>query len=198
MEHLNQAIFLLLNAGPHSSPTTVDVARLLAESAIWLVPVGLVLGWLHGSMTIRKVLLGAAVAGLAGLLLNQIIGLMWYHPRPFEAGIGRTLIQHVQDSSFPSDHLTLIWAVATSFALHKRTRLAGWILALIGLPVAWARIYLGVHFPADMLGALVVGLFSAGFVRRLEGRFAEPLMGWLQPLYRKACASLIRRGWARE
>ncbi|MDA8128253.1 MAG: undecaprenyl-diphosphatase [Betaproteobacteria bacterium] len=198
MEHLNEVIFLLLNAGPHASPMTVDVARLLAEGAIWLVPLWLVLGWLRGSMAIRKVLLGAAVAGLAGLLLNQIIGLVWYHPRPFEAGIGRTLIKHAQDSSFPSDHLTLIWAIAISLALHQKTRLAGWSLALLGLPVAWARIYLGVHFPADMLGALLVGVLSAGFVRRIEGRIAEPLMGFLQPIYRKACASLIRRGWSRE
>ncbi|WP_324781148.1 undecaprenyl-diphosphatase [Thiobacillus sedimenti] len=198
MEHLSQAIFLLLNAGPHASPRTVDVARLLAEDVIWLVPLGLVLGWLRGSTAAREALLSATAAGLTGLLLNQIIGLAWYHPRPFEAGIGRTLIQHVQDSSFPSDHLTLIWAVATNLALHQQTRLAGWSLALLGLPVAWARIYLGVHFPADMLGASVVGLFSAGLMRRLDARFAEPLARRLQPLYRMVCASLIRRGWARE
>ena len=33
-------------------------------------------------------------------------------------------------------------------------------LALLGFPIAWARIYLGVHFPFDMLEAGTVAVFS--------------------------------------
>lgn len=33
-------------------------------------------------------------------------------------GLGHTLITHAADSSFPSDHLTLLWAVAFSFLMH--------------------------------------------------------------------------------
>jgi undecaprenyl-diphosphatase len=80
---------------------------------------------------------------IAGLLINQIIGLAWLHPRPFMIGLGHTLIPHVADSSFPSDHLTLWWAVAFSLALQRGPRIAGVALALLGVPIAWARIYLG-------------------------------------------------------
>lgn len=92
MEHLNQSLFLLLNAAPDASFRVVETARLLAYDLIWVVPAGLVVGWLRGSSATRQALLAATLAGLTGLLINQLIGLLWYHPRPFEIGIGRTLV----------------------------------------------------------------------------------------------------------
>ena len=65
-------------------------------------------GWLRGGNATRKLLLEATAAGLVGRLFAHIIGLAWQHPRPFMVGIGRTLIPHAADSSFPSDHLTLL------------------------------------------------------------------------------------------
>jgi len=198
VEHLNRSLFLLLNAGPGASGIAVDTARLLADGLIWIVPAGLTVGWLRGSSATRQALIAATVAGLAGLLINQIIGLVWYHPRPFEAGIGQTLVAHVQDNSFPSDHLTLIWAVAFSLLMHEQPRLAGWALALMGLPVAWARIYLGVHFPLDVLGSALVALSSAWLILWEKHRLIAPLMRLLLPPYRRIFAGLIRRGWVRQ
>ena len=198
MEHLNQALFLLLNAAPSASGVVVETARFLADGLIWIVPAALTIGWLRGSSATRQVLIAATVSGLVGLLINQLIGLVWYHPRPFEAGIGQTLIPHVQDSSFPSDHLTLIWAIAFSLLLHERPRPAGWAFALLGVPVAWARIYLGVHFPLDILGAALVALSSVWLILRQEHRLIAPLMRLLLPPYRTIFAGLIRRGWVRK
>jgi undecaprenyl-diphosphatase len=42
------------------------------------------------------------------LLINQVIILLWQHPRPFVIGLGHTYLAHAADSSFPSDHLTLL------------------------------------------------------------------------------------------
>ena len=136
MEYLNQTLFLLLNAGQNPSGIVVGTARFFAYGLIWIVPAGLIIGWLRGSSATRQVLIAVTIAGLAGLLINQLIGLVWYHPRPFEAGIGQTLIPHVRDSSFPSDHQSLIWAIAFSLLLHKQTRRDGAALALLGIAVA--------------------------------------------------------------
>lgn len=54
-------------------------------------------------------------------------------------GLGHTFMPHAADSSFPSDHLTLLWAVSVSFLMHQRLRLAGALLTTLGLPMAWAR-----------------------------------------------------------
>jgi undecaprenyl-diphosphatase len=151
MEHLNQTFFLWLNAPEHPNALVVTLATFFAEWLIWAVPILIGIGWLRGNVNTRKALLVATASGLLGLLTNQIIGLAWSHPRPFMIGLGHTLIPHVADSSFPSDHLTLWWSVAFSFLLQRGLRRAGVALALFGLPIAWSRIYLGFTFRSTCL-----------------------------------------------
>lgn len=195
MNEINEALFLLINAAGNPNIYALEIAKFFAEYAIWMVPLVLAVGWVRGSERTRKLMLEAVASGLAGLLINQVIGLFWQHPRPFMVGIGQTLIQHAPDSSFPSDHLTLLWAVAFSFLMHQRPRSAGLVLALLGLPIAWARIYLGVHFPLDMLGAALVAVLSAWLCFREERWFVEPLFLLTNAIYQRAFGPLIRKGW---
>ena len=116
-------------------------------------------------------------------------------PRPFMVGLGHPFLAHVADASFPSDHLTLWWSVAFSLLLHKRTRWAGGLLAVAGLPVAWARIYLGVHFPLDMLGAIVVAVASAGVCQSARLWLAGTPYTLATEMYQGTFALPIRRGW---
>lgn len=198
MEHINQSLFLFLNAGEHPAALLVIFARILANDLVWLVPLGLMLGWLRGMMGMRHALVSAALTGLTGLLVNQLIGLIWYHPRPFAMGIGHTLVPHAWDSSFPSDHLTLIWSVGVALLSHARTRNVGWMIALVGLPVAWARIYLGVHFPLDMVGSALVAIASASLVARSRNLVARPITNGLLHIHPILFSRLIRRGWLRQ
>src|ERR1700731_3710228 len=137
MENLNRTLFLLLNAPAHPAPLTVGLAIGCAQYLIWLVPALLVIGWLRGSAPSRLTLLQAALAGLLGLLSSQVFGIAWPHPRPFAIGLGHTLLAHAPDSSFPSDHLTLLWCVSFSLLMHPQLRRVGIALSLMGLPMAW-------------------------------------------------------------
>lgn len=175
MEPLNQAFFLWLNAPEHPNTLVVTLASFFAEWLIWAAPALIGIGWLRGNENARKAMLVATASGTLALLVNQIIGLSWSHPRPFMIGMGHTLIPHVADSSFPSDHLTLWWAVAFSLLLQRGLRCAGLVLALLGSPIAWARIFLGVHFPLDMLSAAVVAAFSAWLALRGARWFLGPI-----------------------
>ena len=198
MNDLNNSMFLLINASAHPDLLVLWAAKFFATYAILLIPVSLLAGWLWGTDRTRKLMLEATASGLIGLLLAQIIALVYFHPRPFMAGLGHLLIPHAPNASFPSDHLTLIWAVSFSLLLHPRTRLLGGLLALTGLPVAWARIFLGVHFPLDMVGAAAVGVVSAWLCLRCARGFVEPVFSRLSPVYRHLFAALIRRGWVLE
>ena len=202
MEELNRSLFLLLNAPAHPAALAVFFARFFAQYAVALVPLTLVWGWLRGSEPTRKILLEAALCAITALLLNQVIGSLWPHPRPFMIGLGHTLISHAPDSSFPSDHLTLLWSVAFSLLAHAALRRWGLALALLGLPMAWARIYLGVHFPLDMLGAALVSWLCAWLCAWLAQhqaeRFMQPLYGAVATLYQRLFAPFIRLGWVRK
>jgi undecaprenyl-diphosphatase len=197
MSELNEALFLLLNASEHPSIIALTLAKLFAVYAIWLVPLTLFFGWLRGNDHTRKRMLEATASGFAGLLIAQAISLLWQHPRPFMIGLGNTLIPHAADSSFPSDHLTLLWSVSFSFLIHRKPRVAGICLALLGIPMAWARIYLGVHFPLDMLGAALVAGISAWLCFREERWFMDRAYRWTTTIYRYIFAPFISRGWLR-
>ena len=195
MQTFNYALFLWLNAPENPNTLLLAVAGFFAEYAIWVIPVLIGIGWLYGNEHTRKILLEATASGLAGLLINQLIGLVWQHPRPFMIGLGHTFIPHAADSSFPSDHLTLLWAVAFSFLMHRRPRLAGIALAVLGLPVAWARIYLGVHFPLDMLGAALVAALSAWLALRGVRLYLQPTYSLATRIHRILFGKLIALGW---
>lgn len=198
MESLNQTLFFWLNAPEHPSALALTLAVFFAERLIWAVPLVIGIGWLRGSEGTRKAMLIATLSGLLGLLINQVIGLAWLHPRPFMIGLGHTLIPHVADSSFPSDHLTLWWAVAFSLVLQRGPRIAGLALALLGVPIAWARIYLGVHFPFDMLGAIAVAALCAWLTLREARWYLEPSYQLATGIHRRFFCRLISLGWVRE
>lgn len=198
MESFNQSVFLYLNAPADAGALALAVARFLADDLIWLVPTGLLFGWMFGSDGVRRAMLQTTVAGVVALVSAQIIGLVWFHPRPFMIGLGHIFLAHVRDASFPSDHLTLWWAASFSLLSCRQVRAAGIVMSLFGLTIAWARIYLGVHFPLDMVGAAGVALLSslAGTYRR--DRYFAPLFTAASSLHRVLFAPLIQRGWLRS
>ena len=55
------------------------------------------------NMGYKKIVLYSAYSAILGILLNFLITLFYFHPRPFMEHIGTLLINHVSDSSFPSE-----------------------------------------------------------------------------------------------
>ena len=195
MEHLNHTLFLWLAAPAHPSLLMLALAKFFGEYAVLAVPLLLATGWLRGNEHSRKVWLQASVAMLAGLLINQFIALLWPHPRPFMLGLGHNLIAHAANSSFPSDHLTGLWAFSFSLLMHRSQRMTAVALTLLGLPMAWARIYLGVHFPLDMLGAALVAGFSAWLACHGSRLYMPPLYRLAIVIHGVLFGALIKRGW---
>ncbi|QBC30111.1 phosphatase PAP2 family protein [Pandoraea sp. XY-2] len=197
MERLNDTLFLMLNASTLPTPAVFGTAVFFAQYLILTVPVAMGLLWLRADEAQRRSLIAAAIAGAIGLAVNQAIGWVWQHPRPFVVGIGHTYLAHAADSSFPSDHLTLIWSVACALLLDNRTRAVGIAVALLGLPVAWARIFLGVHYPMDMAGSAVVAGISASLATRQMRWLRTAAYRLAMAIHQKLFARLIERGWVR-
>lgn len=70
--------------------------------------------------------------------------------------------------SFPSGHATVSFACATVVALAV-PRLT-WPLFVLAALIAWSRVYVGVHYPGDVLAGAVLGV-AVGALVRLAGRF---------------------------
>ena len=105
---------------------------------------------------------GAALAGVAALValgLGQLGNLAFPRARPFVVTETTVLIPHAPDPSFPSDHAILAFAVAAVLATMSRT-LGAWLAAL-GVLVLISRVFVGAHFPADVLGGAAIGVLGA-------------------------------------
>jgi len=158
MDHVNQTLFALVNGPAHPSPAMLFLARFLAGWLLYLVIAGLAVGWLRSGGQNRRALVHVVLATALSLAVNLAIGAIWYHPRPFELGIGHQLIAHGPETSFPSDHGTILFAAAFALFSYVGARLWSWLALVAALAVAWARVWLGIHWPFDMFGSALVAL----------------------------------------
>lgn len=195
-ESLNRTLFLQLNGKPDAPPWEVLLAVDVADYLILLIPLLLLALWFRGKRAPRTTALHALAVTLLALGIGQIVGLLLPHPRPFMIGLGHAWLVHVPDASFPSDHATVFASVALSLLLDGVPVLAALSL-LAGVAVAWARIFLGVHFPFDMLGALLVAALSAALVAPLWRRLGAGLTDLAERLYRAIFARPIAAGLLR-
>ncbi|WP_051271050.1 undecaprenyl-diphosphatase [Shimazuella kribbensis] len=97
--------------------------------------------------------------------VNFSIGLFTYRPRPFVAHHVHMLLPHVADSSFPSDHTTGSMAIALAICFYNRK--LGIPLILVALLIGFSRIYVGHHYPTDVLGGILIGAVTAFLIYQL-------------------------------
>lgn len=196
IETFNQALFLLINGGDGTPAWLVQIAIGMADYLVDLIPLLLLGFWLWGDHSRRSMAIKACLVVLLGVAVNQVIGAAWPHPRPFMVGLGHTWIPHAADSSFPSDHMTVFAGVGLTLLLDGA---AVWAVAtlLTGLGVAWARVFLGVHFPLDMAGAVGVAVVAYTAVTPLWRKLGVSVTDLVERLYRHILARPISMGWIR-
>ena len=161
----NDWLFLAVNASARPPEAVRLLAVLLAGAPLLLVPRLLVGLWVWGRPSARAGLIATAGGVLAGQGINVLLGLLWFEKRPFMAGIGHTLMRHAADNGFPSDHATLCWGCGLGLIATGAARRWGVAACALGLGTGWARVFLGVHFPVDVLVAIPVGAVAAGLAR---------------------------------
>jgi undecaprenyl-diphosphatase len=113
-------------------------------------------------------------AGIAVLVNVPIRGFV-ERPRPFVDHQGLdVLVSGKNDFSFVSDHATITMAVGVGlFIANRRVGLAGIGLALLE---GFCRVYMGVHYPTDVVGGFALGTAVALLLSPLAMALLTPLM----------------------
>ncbi len=100
-----------------------------------------------------------SLAVLFSILINYILGFIKFRTRPFINFNITQLINPLSEKSFPSDHTAVVFAASAAVFFYNKK--LGLVLLFLSFLVGLARIYVGVHYPLDVLGGMAVGIFSA-------------------------------------
>jgi undecaprenyl-diphosphatase len=199
MEHLNFAWFSALYAGANLHGIPLWLSVFAAKYLVIFVVIGLLGLWLWGPEKHRATLLLALAATAIAFVINWLFGIVWYHPRPFELGLGQNYLHHAPNSSFPSDHATALFTMCFVFFWRDGLKsLTGLLLLVSAFVVSWARIFLAAHFPFDILGAVLVALVSVVIVLLPATFIEKKVLPAVERVYRKVFAWFIKNEWVRN
>lgn len=124
----------------------------------------------------RKLGITCFLALLCSLLINNVIlKNLVNRPRPFTTLSDLVLlVKKPRESSFPSGHTASSFAAATVIFCRgkKPAGIAGLTLAAM---IAFSRLYLGCHYPLDVLAGMIFGVVSGVIGLIIMERFATPL-----------------------
>ena len=194
LSELNLSLFSWINASPEASNTSIHFAIFIANDLLYCMILLFAWFWLRGNYDTKKQILKAFIFTSIAILISQCISHVYYHPRPFVMEVGRTLIYHAPNGSFPSDHMLIFSSIAFSYLFSAQRKLGIFLLIMAWL-VAWSRVYLGVHFPLDMLGAFLMAFALNFFGLKLWNLYKEKIMQSALTLHFYLFKPLIQKGY---
>jgi undecaprenyl-diphosphatase len=145
----------------------VWLSRIGAGGLVWIV-LAVVVAYLWRRPFLVVGVVGAAV--LSGLTVTRIQDALGRRRPPFLFLEWRPLVSVPHHGSFPSGHTTTAFGCALVLAAateRQRLRLAFFALAAA---IGFSRLYVGVHFPLDVLGGVALGLAYGTLTLQLVGR----------------------------
>lgn len=179
---MNYNLFKSINqlAGHH--PFLDGLMAGVTNYALIIYAIVLLLIWFCGKNQYKKTVVYAAITGVLGLLMNSVIGHIYFEPRPFVTHTVHLLVDHAADASFPSDHTTGAFSLALAVLFAHRKIGIG--MLLFAFLTGFSRIYVGHHYPFDIIGSMVVSLVISIIVYKLSS-FLEPIANAIIHLYNR-------------
>jgi undecaprenyl-diphosphatase len=164
---MDHNIFLAINGLAGLSPILDSIGIFLADNFIYFFIVGIALLWLKRDLHLN-IYVAFISALISRVVIVELIKQMVARPRPFEIlDVHKLLIDEGSGKSFPSGHTVIFFSIAFAF---WGTRWF-WPLVVLATLASLSRIFVGVHYPLDVLvGAIIGALVSLILMRLLKNR----------------------------
>jgi membrane-associated phospholipid phosphatase len=151
--------YLFFTVFNHRVPTLTPLITVLSTDdygrAFFWIPVALIL-WFFGGRY-RKASVIMVSAFVISLVLGELMKHIMYEPRPFLILNITPLIHEPADSSYPSGHALIVGTGAFS-ALVSLPWYISIPLTIEALLVSYGRVYVGVHWPLDVIAGWILGI----------------------------------------
>lgn len=159
LSHLDYLVFQSINHLAVTEKFLNPLMELIATKAEYLFFIGILFYWFFQKSQNRRMVVEACISACIAIGINGLIGMFFYRDRPFIAHHVNWLIPHVQNASFPSDHATAAFVIATAIWIWKKRD--GWIWMVLAAGLALSRVWTGVHYPLDVIAGMLIGVVSA-------------------------------------
>ena len=136
----------------------------------------------------REFIISTLVSCIIAIAIARVLALtLPFRLRPLHEESLHFLIPHGMPpysldgwSSFPSDHAALYFALATGFLFISR-KAGAFALLYTTLIICFPRIYLGLHYPTDILAGAILGILTSLLSNRylFKITFVRPILSWL-------------------
>ncbi|MEH7413709.1 undecaprenyl-diphosphatase [Neobacillus drentensis] len=159
MSHIDYSVFQLINHLAVSDRFLNPLMIFLAEKAQYFFFAAILFYWFYPKPNNRKMIVEVILSVCIALSLNGVIGHFYYRARPFVAHHVNWLIPHARNASFPSDHATAAFVIATAIWIWIKRD--GWIWLVLAAGIALSRVWTGVHYPLDVTAGMLIGVSVA-------------------------------------
>jgi undecaprenyl-diphosphatase len=167
---LDAALTHWVNSFAGISPAFDSAWIFLAKWAIYVLVATMALRWwiLSPRLEQRFIAVSCGLSTLLSLGFNQGILQFIDRVRPYDQGVSHAITARSVDPSFPSDHATVVFAIA--FTLHLQSDRFAWAYGLAAVLVSVSRVYVGLHFVGDIVGSAATALVAAFVVNAIYRR----------------------------
>lgn len=117
----------------------------------------------------RVILSAFSAAVLARFGIVELIRLFWSRARPFIGNNVNLLIGHENTSSFPSGHAAFYFGLSTVVYFYNKK--AGIVFFIASFLVSISRVFVGIHWPSDILGGAAVGILTGWIIIKISKKF---------------------------
>lgn len=196
---MNDWLFSLIN-GMANKLAIIDALMILSSKLIPYLYI-LILGWLYvkgfrtGNFKLRGESFATGVLLVLCLIGSFILGSIFYENRPFVDHQVNLIVSHAADASFPSDHAVGTMAIASGILFYHWS--LGTKMVYGSIWVGFSRVFVGNHYPGDILGAFIlVWVITAVYnktIRRGVVRLYKGLDARLMEAYTKRFPKRRRR-----
>lgn len=165
---MNEALFLSIYHLSGDIPLLDSLMILITNYALYLIYILIIVLAIPKNSTGRKTLLLIITTFVIASIATKVLRIVVIEDRPFVTLDIQPLIENVRPKSFPSLHTLYSWIPV--FGLWVMKSKLTWLFAMIASVISFSRIYLGVHYPFDIVGGIVVAGLSCLFAKYLLKR----------------------------
>lgn len=168
---MDLSLFQAINFYAGKYPVLDSLAVFFAQYFEYFILLILVMFiFVRPKMYAKMAITALTAAVFARFILVELIRLFLPRPRPFMVQDINLLVNPNQEWAFPSGHAAFYFAVAT--VVYQYHKMAGILFYLFAFIICFARVFVGLHWPSDIVVGALVGIFVGWLGHKVAKRLA--------------------------